>query len=81
MNTDQVGIEKQLHSTRTLLIQGERKAFGFKNLITHSYTVQPTISLGGKLVGLMSLCLQELNGRMGDIVKRNFELFIFLTVQ
>ena len=74
LNTDQVGIEKELHSTRTFSIQGEKKTFGsvlLKNATTHSYTVQPTISLDGKLVGPMFLCLQEPNGRMGDIVKRN----------
>ena len=74
LNTDQVGIEKELHSTRTLSIQGEKKTFGSvlsRNAATPSYTVQPTISLDGKLVGLMFLCLQEPNDRMGDIVKRN----------
>ena len=34
-----------------------------------SYTIQPTINLYGQLVGPMYLCLQEPNGRMGDIVK------------
>ena len=74
LNTDQVGIEKELHSTRTLSIQGEKKTFGSvlsKNATTHSHTVQPTSSLDGKLVGPMFLCLQEPNGRMGNIVKRN----------
>ena len=39
-NTDQVGIEKEQHSTRTLSFQGERKTFGVvesNNAITHSY--------------------------------------------
>ena len=56
LNTDQVGIEKELHSTRTLSIQGEKKTLRSvlsKNATTHSYTVQPTISLDGKLVGPM----------------------------
>ena len=74
MNTDQVGIEKEIQSTRTLPIQGEKKTFGSvlsKNATIYSNTVQPTISLDGKLVGPMFLCLQEPNGRMGDIIKRN----------
>ena len=74
MNTDQVGIEKELHSTRTLSIHGEKKIFRFvlsENTTTQSCTVQPTISLDGKPVGPMFLCLEESNGRMGDIVKRN----------
>ncbi|CAF3873098.1 unnamed protein product [Rotaria sp. Silwood1] len=74
LNTDQVGIEKELHSTRTLSFQGEKKTLGSvasKNATTHSYTIQPTINLDGQLVGPMYLCLQEPKGRMGDIVKRN----------
>ena len=74
LNTDQVGIEKELHSTCTLSIHDEKKTFRSvlsKNATTQSCTVQPTISLDGKLVGPMFLCLQEPNGRMGGIVKRN----------
>ncbi|CAF5045695.1 unnamed protein product [Rotaria sp. Silwood1] len=70
----QVGIEKELHSTRTLSFQGEKKTLGrvsSKNATTHSYTIQPTISLDGRVIGPMFLCLQETNGRMGDIVKRH----------
>ena len=53
LNTDQVGIEKELHSTRILSIHGEKKTLGSvlsKNATTRSYTIQPTISLDGKLV-------------------------------
>lgn len=74
LNTDQVGIEKELYSTRTLSFQGEKKTFGSvtsKNSTTHSYTIQPIVSLAGKIVGPMYLCLQEPKGRMGDIVKRH----------
>ena len=74
MNTDQVGIEKELHSTRTLSIQGEKETFGSvlsKNAATHSYIVQRTISLYVKLAGSMSLCLQKPNGHVSDIVKRS----------
>ena len=74
LNIDQVGIEKEQHSTRTLSYKGERKTFGMvksKNATTHSDTVQPIISLDGKLVGPMYLCLQEPNGKMGERVKKN----------
>ena len=74
LNTDQVGIEKEQHSTRTLSHKGERKTFGVvksKNATTHSYTVQPTISLDGQLVGPMYLCLQEPDGKMGERVKKH----------
>ena len=74
VNTDQVGIEREVRSTRTLSFLGEKKTFGAvgsKNACTHSYTIQPMISLDGELVGPMFLCLQEPTGRMGDIVKAN----------
>jgi hypothetical protein len=51
----------------------EKKTFGVvksKNATTHSYTVQPTISLDGRLIGPMYLCLQEPGGKMGEIVKK-----------
>lgn len=72
-NTDQMGIEKEQYSTRTLSFQGERKTFGVvksKNATTHSYTIQPIISLDGQLVGPLYLCLQEPNGKMGETVKK-----------
>ncbi|CAF3871051.1 unnamed protein product, partial [Rotaria sp. Silwood1] len=62
LNTDQVGIEKEVHSTRTLSFGGEKKTFGAvasKHATTHSYTVQPIISLDGKQIGPILLCLQE----------------------
>ena len=54
MNTDQVGLEKELHSTRTLSYEGEKltvSAVNSQNAITHSYTLQPTINLAGDVVG------------------------------
>jgi hypothetical protein len=74
-NTDQVGIAKEQHSTRTLSFQGERKTFGVvksKNATTHSYTIQPTISLDGRLIGPIYLCLQKPGGKMGEIVLKKF---------
>ncbi|CAF4472282.1 unnamed protein product, partial [Rotaria sp. Silwood2] len=74
LNTDQVGIEKEVHSTRTLSFGGEKKTFGAvasKHATTHSYTVQPMISLDGKQIGPILLCLQEPKGKMGEIVKQN----------
>ncbi|CAF3401617.1 unnamed protein product, partial [Rotaria sp. Silwood2] len=74
LNTDQVGIEKEVHSTRTLSFGGEKKTFGAvasKHATTHSYTVQPMISLDEKQIGPVLLCLQEPKGKMGEIVKQN----------
>ena len=74
LNTDQIGIEKELYSIRTLAFQGEKQTFGSvmsKNATTHPYTIQPIISLDEKLIGSMYLCLQEPKGHMGDVVKRH----------
>ena len=68
-----MGIEKEQYSTRTLSFQGERKTFGVvksKHATTHSYTIQPIISLDDQLVGPLYLCLQEPNGKMGETVKK-----------
>jgi hypothetical protein len=73
INTDQSGVEKEVHSSRTLSAIGMKKIYGIvssKNASTHSYTIQPSISLDGKVVGPVLLCLQEVNGRMGETVKK-----------
>ena len=74
LNTDQVGVEKELHSTRTISFQGEKTTLcsvKSKNATTHSYTIQPIISSNGTLVGPMYLCLQEPKGKMGPQVKQH----------
>ena len=68
LTTDQVGIQKEIHSSRTISIQGRKRIYGAvvsKNAATHSYTIQLTISLDGKLIEPMYLCLQDTNGKMG----------------
>jgi hypothetical protein len=53
INTDQSGIQLELHSTRSLSYKGEKITIGFVhsiNATTHSYTVQPTIALDGHLL-------------------------------
>lgn len=75
MNTEQIGVEKEQHSTRTLDFQGTKKVYGAvrsKNATTHSYTLQPTISLDGKLVGPILLCLQEPTGKNGRNSEKTF---------
>jgi hypothetical protein len=69
MNTDQVGLEKELHSTWTLNYQGEKltvAAVKSKSAITHSYTLQPMINLAGEVVGPIYLCLKEPDGRISE---------------
>ena len=61
LNTDQSGLELEVHSNRTLSYHGEKTTLSTvrsKNATTHSYTVQPMISLSGKLVGPVLLCLK-----------------------
>ena len=72
LNIDQSGLEFQIHSNRTLSHQGEKttlSAVRSINETTHRYTVQSMISLSGKIVGPIYLCLKELKGRMSDNIK------------
>ena len=69
LNTDQVDLELELHSTRTLSHEDENVTFvgvKSKNATTHSYTTQPMISLAGKLVGPVFLCLKESKGKISQ---------------
>ena len=69
MNTNQVGLGKELHSTRTLSYRGEKltvAAIKSKNAITHSCTLQPMINLAGEVVGPIYLCLKEPNGWISE---------------
>ena len=68
-NTDQSGLEFEIHSNRTLSHQGEKTTLSAVRSIndtTHNYTVQPMISLSGKIVSPIYLCLKEHKGRMSD---------------
>lgn len=73
-NTDQVGTNYEVSDGRTLSWKGEKKTWGFalspKNKATHSYTVQPVISMDGRLVGKLFVCLQEAKGEFGKTVRR-----------
>src|SRR5271170_4941241 len=76
-NTDQMGFNKELHSTRTLSHVGEKHTLlqvRFLNATTHSYTIQTVISLDGRLIGQVFLCLQEptgrINGSIGPMIDR-----------
>lgn len=72
LNTDQIGFVKEIHSTRTLSHKNEKTTFlavRSMNNCTHSYTVQPTISLDGQLCSNFFLCLYEPTGKIGPTVK------------
>lgn len=68
-NTDQMGVELELHSNRTLSHMGEKITKGLvksHNAMTHSYTVQPTINCSGDLLSPVFLCLKEATGRISE---------------
>ncbi|CAF3411410.1 unnamed protein product [Rotaria sp. Silwood2] len=72
INTDQSGIQLEFHSTRTLSYKGETTTaltVRSKNAITHSFTVQPCVSLSGKLVGPLFLGLKESTGYLSENVR------------
>ena len=69
LNTDQIGLELEIHSTRTFSHEGEHVNLArvrSKNATTHSYTIHPMISLAGPLVGPIFLCLKEPKRKMND---------------
>jgi len=73
-NTDQSGLQLKLFSNSTLSFEGEHLTLGkvqSVNNTTHSYTVQPVISMSGRQVGPLFLCLKEANGHLSDNIKRN----------
>ena len=74
LNTDQSGLQLELYSNRTLSFQGEKTTLAAVHSVdntTHSYTVQPMISMSGHLVGPLFLCLKEPSGRLTENVKKS----------
>lgn len=70
-NTDQSGCQKELHTRATLAFKGTRRIEArvqSKSALTHSYTIQPLISLDGKLHSPMLVVLQEEGGKFGPRV-------------
>jgi hypothetical protein len=73
LNTDQSGFNYLLKSSRMLSKKGEKLTIAStesKNKQTHSYTIQPLVSLSAKLVGRLFICLQEKDGKFGPQVKK-----------
>jgi hypothetical protein len=77
LNSDQNGFNYETKSNRTLTFRNEKHtvlAVSSKNAITHSFTLQPTISFSGKPFGKLLICLQENNNDFGIFVKKDVEL-------
>lgn len=72
-NSDQSGFQLEMHSGRTLAIEGEKQVQCLVQSIsstTHSYTVQPTISADGELLSPLFLVLKEPSGEFGPVVSQ-----------
>ncbi|XP_026673599.1 uncharacterized protein LOC113464962 [Ceratina calcarata] len=71
-NTDQSGFQLEMHSGRTLSWRGEKATktlIQSSSAVTHSYTIQPTISADGKLLSPLFLVLKESGGQLGPRVQ------------
>jgi len=67
-NTDQSGFNYEIYSGRTLPQKGQKEVLSTVisiHAITHSLTIQPTISLDGRLLSPLFLCIQEGSGEFG----------------
>ena len=72
-NSDQSGFQLEIHSGRTLSVEGEKKVECVVQSIsstTHSYTIQPLISADGKLLSPLFLVLKEPSGMFGPIIDK-----------
>jgi hypothetical protein len=61
-------------SSRTLSHTGEQTteaSVSSRHATTHSYTIQPTISLDEKLLSPLFICFQEQDGKFGPQVEKN----------
>ena len=73
-NSDQSGFNLEFHSGRTLEFSGctsvEAQVQTLSGL-THSYTIQPTITAAGEMLSPMLLVLKEPGGTFGPQVQKN----------
>ena len=72
INTDQSGIQLELHSTRILSYKGEEvttESVRSISATTHSYTVQPTIVFDGYLLSPLYLGLKESKGHLSENIR------------
>lgn len=74
LNTDQIGIELEPHGNRTLSHSGEKSTWAAvrsTGAASHSYTIQPIITMDGSVIDKLYVCLKEPTGRIGENVKKN----------
>lgn len=73
-NADESGFNLELHSGRTLAVQGTKSVTAVAQSIsatTHSYTILPTISASGKLLSPLFIVLKEHSGSFGPRVSQS----------
>jgi len=71
-NSDQSGFQLELHAGRTLAYKGTKRIESVvqsKTAITHSYTIQPTVSADGILLSPLFIVLKEVSGTFGPRVQ------------
>ncbi len=81
INTDQSGIQLEFYSTRTLSYKGKKTTavtVRSKNATTHSFTVQPCVSLSSKPLGPLFLCLKESTGYLSENIRVSFSSMMLL---
>ncbi|GFX21660.1 HTH CENPB-type domain-containing protein [Trichonephila clavipes] len=74
LNTDQTGCQYQSMYNRTLAEQGSKVVLVKRkdmNKVTHSYTAQYVMTLSGKLLPTVFICLQEANGNFGPRAQKS----------
>jgi len=72
-NSDQSGFNLESHAGRTLSFRGTLKVESLAqslNSLTHSYTIQPTISASGELKSPLMIVLQESKGNFGPLIEK-----------
>lgn len=70
-NSDQSGFNLEIHSGRSLDIKGTKQVYAVAqslSSLSHSYTIQPTISASGELLSPMYVVLKETSGTFGPRV-------------
>ena len=73
-NTDQSGFNLEFHGGRTLTEKGLKTVLAEAqslNSLTHSYTIQPFISVEGQLMPVLLIVLQESGGSFGPRVSKS----------
>jgi len=71
-NSDQSGFQLEMHSGRTLAVEGEKQVQCVVQSVsstTHSYTIQPLISAKGKLLSPLFIVLKEKGSEFGPIIE------------